>query len=92
MRMAAARSLAASAGLLGLAKLYVRASGMAGTATVRPSSARGVSRTVFQPASESTGCGSVSRYLPSHPSPCGERGSAEFQMSVPSKCDRLEFG
>ena len=65
--------------------------GIDGTPTVRASSVRGISRLVDQAVSGSTGDGSVSRYRPSQPVPCGDRGSPVDQMSVPSKCDRLEF-
>ena len=59
--VAASRSICASAPLFGLERLYVRASGMAGTLTLRVMSARGVSRVVFHAASVLTGAGSVSR-------------------------------
>ena len=49
---------------------------MEGTDTVRATSrARGVSPVALQPTSASTGDGSVSRYLPSQPTPEGELGS-----------------
>ena len=66
--------------------------GIDGTPTVRASRVRGVSRTVDQAVSGSTGDGSVSRYRPSQPVPCGASGSPVDQMSVPRKCERLEFG
>ena len=55
------------------------------------SSVRGTSRCVDQPASGSTGGGSASRYRPSQPAPVAFAGLAVDQMSVPRKCDRLEF-
>jgi hypothetical protein len=64
---------------------------MAGTPTVRDNSVRGISRTVDHAVSGSTGDGSRSRYRPSQPVPCGDAGSPVDQMSVPSKCERLEF-
>ena len=62
-----------------------------GTATARACSARGVSPLVFQAASGSIGAGIESRYRPSQPGPWTDSGFAVDQMSVPSKCDRLEF-
>jgi hypothetical protein len=91
MRVAALRSFKASAAPFGLDKLYVAAFGMEGTETVRDTSALGVSPVALQPTSASTGDGSVSRYLPSQPTPEGEPGSAVPQMSEPSKWDLLEL-
>ena len=67
--------------------------GIAGTPTVRAISVRGISRTVDQAASGSTGDGSVIEVAAE---PAGAltatTGSAVDQMSVPWKCERLEFG
>jgi hypothetical protein len=51
----------------------------------------GKSRNVDQPASGSTGGGKTSRYRPSQPAPAEFAGFAVDQMSVPWKCERLEF-
>ena len=91
MRMAASRSYAASVAPLGLWKAYDAGLLIDGTATSRDSSACGTSAPVFHACSGSTGAGIVSRYRPSQPGPCVDRGFAVDQMSVPSKCDRLEF-
>jgi hypothetical protein len=62
-----------------------------GTPTSRDNSECGTSAPVFHAYSGSTGAGIVSRYRPSHPGPCVDSGFAVDQMSVPSKCERLEF-
>src|ERR687898_761759 len=92
MRSALFRAKTASAAVLGPANAYPLTLGIDGAPTVRARSVRGVSRTVDHADSGSTGEGSVSRYRPSQPVPCGVRGSPVDQISVPSKCDRLEFG
>ena len=61
MRIAAARSAAASGPVFGLLNEYCTGLGMAGTATVLDCRTRGRSRVVFHPANESTGDGSESR-------------------------------
>src|SRR5439155_3388014 len=89
--VAVSRASCASAPGLGLANAYCATLGIDGTPTVRACSTWGVSLVVDQPISGSTGDGIVSRYRPSQPGPCDNCGFAVDQMSVPWKCDRLEF-
>jgi hypothetical protein len=65
--------------------------GIDATETAGDCSARGASASVFHATSGSIGRGSVARYWPSHPGPALFNGLAVAQISVPWKCDRLEF-
>src|SRR6185295_11174688 len=91
MLTAAERSRTASFPVFGLLKAYRFTLGIDATDTDDDWSACGVSPVVFHATSGSSGGGSAARYRPTHPLPAGFDGFAVDQMSVPEKCERLEF-
>src|SRR5580693_3233048 len=91
MLCAAASSFVASVPVFGLLNAYALMLGIDATDTVGDCRVCGVSLIVFHASNGLAGGGSVARYWPTQPGPWVLDGFAVDQMSVPSKCERLEL-
>src|SRR5204863_9852260 len=91
MLVAAVFSSVASLPVFGLLNAYDVMFGIVATETPDICSACGGSPAVFHAVSGSSGADSVERYRPTHPLPIVFGGFAVDQISVPEKCERLEF-